>query len=103
MAASGVRVGVLQQFLDVGFLLREDIIKVQHKRRSTREKWAGSEYDFHQIRREHLFVFYRPGEDESVSQYPHSAKWVVDAPHRLWCAGRRERFQAAEYLVRRTT
>jgi len=29
---------VLQQFLDVGFILREDIIKVQHKMKSTREQ-----------------------------------------------------------------
>ena len=41
---------VLQQFLDVGFLLRDDIVKVQHKMKSTRERWSGSKYDFYLIR-----------------------------------------------------
>ena len=34
---------VLEQFLDVGFILREDVIKIQHKMKSTREKWRSSE------------------------------------------------------------
>ena len=37
---------VFQQFLDVGLILREDIVKVQHKMKSTRERWSGSKYDF---------------------------------------------------------
>jgi len=34
---------VLIQFPDAGFILREDIIKIQHKMKSTREKWRGGE------------------------------------------------------------
>ena len=66
---------VLQQFLDVGFILREDIIKVQHKMKSTREQWSGSKHDFYLIYHEHLFVFRKPAEGERVSDYRDSAKW----------------------------
>ena len=31
----------MEQFLDADFILREDIIKIQHKMKSTREKWRG--------------------------------------------------------------
>jgi len=66
---------VLQQFLDVGFILREDIVKVQPKMKSTRERWSGSKYDFYLIFHEHLFVFRKPAEGEKVSEYRNSAKW----------------------------
>ncbi len=46
--------------LDAGFVLREDIIKLQHKMNSTREKWRGSKYDFYLIAHEHLYVFRKP-------------------------------------------
>ena len=66
---------VLQQFLEVGFILREDIIKVQHKMKSTREQWSGSKYDFYRIYHEHLFVFRKPAEGEKTSDYRNSVKW----------------------------
>jgi DNA modification methylase len=66
---------VLQQFLDAGFLLREDIVKVQHKMKSTREQWSGSNHDFYLIYHEHLFVFRKPAEGEKGSDYRNSAKW----------------------------
>jgi len=37
---------VLMSFLEAGFILREDIIKIQWKMKSTREKWFGKKYDF---------------------------------------------------------
>jgi len=64
---------VLRQFLDVGFILREDVIKVQHKMKSTREQWSGSKYDFYLIYHEHLFR--KPIGGEKVSDYRNSAKW----------------------------
>ena len=70
-----ISVRVLQRFLDAGFILREDIIKLQHKMKSTREKWMGQKYDFYLIAHEHLYVFRKPGEGERVSQYRHSVKW----------------------------
>ena len=77
-----ISVRVLQQFLDVGFILREDIIKLQHKMKSTRERWGGSNYDFYLIAHEHLFVFRKPADGEKLSQYRHSIKWWAsqDAP-----------------------
>ncbi len=66
---------VLQQFLDAGFILREDIIKLQHKMKSTREKWAGQKFDFYLIAHEHLYVFRKPEAGERLSQYRHSVKW----------------------------
>ena len=68
-------VRVLQQFLDVGFILREDIIKLQHKMKSTREKWSGQKYDFYLIAHEHLYVFRKPAEGENLKDFRYSVKW----------------------------
>ena len=66
---------VLQSFLDAGFILREDIIKMQWKMKSTREKWRGNKYDFLLIAHEHLYVFRKPEKDEKISQFKESVKW----------------------------
>jgi DNA modification methylase len=66
---------VMQQFLGAGFVLREDIIKLQHKMKSTREKWRGSKYDFYLIGHEHLFVFRKPDGGEKPSAFRNSVKW----------------------------
>ena len=68
-------VRVLEQFLDAGFVLREDVIKLQHKMKSTREKWRGSKYDFYLIAHEHLYVFRKPAEGEDLKDYRYSVKW----------------------------
>ncbi len=82
---------VLEQFLDVGFILREDVIKVQWKTRKTGKKWAGlaktaqecwvekpkdDKYwtDFYLIAHEHLFIFRKPKEGESLNDYKESMK-----------------------------
>jgi hypothetical protein len=52
------------QFLNAGFLLREDIIKVQHNTASDRGKWQHSDPRFYKIAHEHLFVLRKP-EDET--------------------------------------
>lgn len=66
---------VLQSFLDAGFILREDIIKMQWKMKSTREKWRGNKYDFLLIAHEHLYIFRKPDKDEKISQFKESMKW----------------------------
>lgn len=66
---------ILQSFLGVGFILREDIIKIQWKMKSTREKWRGNKYDFYLIGHEHLYVFRKPEKDEKLSQFKESLKW----------------------------
>ena len=52
-----ISVRFLKQFREAGFILREDIVKVQHKMKSARERWSGSKYDFYLTFHEHLFMF----------------------------------------------
>ncbi|MEM3637973.1 MAG: DNA methyltransferase [Conexivisphaerales archaeon] len=70
-----IHVGVLEKFLNAGFVLREDIIKLQHKTKITRERWRGHEYDFYKIAHEHLYVFRKLAKDEKLSDYKYSTKW----------------------------
>ncbi|MBI5675837.1 MAG: methyltransferase domain-containing protein [Nitrospirae bacterium] len=51
---------VMERFLNAGFALREDIIKVQHNCKAT-GFWVkkSKEYNFLLIMHEHLFVFYK--------------------------------------------
>jgi len=65
---------VMGVFLEVGFILKEDIIKLQWKMKSTREKWAGK-YDFYKIAHEHLFVFRKPEKNEKLNKFKESMKW----------------------------
>jgi DNA modification methylase len=65
---------VMQAFLDVGFILKEDIIKIQWNTKTTREKWKGT-YEFYKIAHEHLFVFRKPGKNENLEKFKESIKW----------------------------
>ncbi len=66
---------VLMSFLEAGFILREDIIKLQWKMKSTREKWFGKKYDFYLIGHEHLYVFRKPDAGERTARFRESMKW----------------------------
>jgi len=67
---------VLETFLDVGFILREDVIKKQWHTETMRGRWRESyNHDFLLIFHEHLFVFRKPDVDESVPKYRDSMKW----------------------------
>jgi DNA modification methylase len=66
---------VLMSFLEAGFILREDIIKLQWKMKSTREKWFGKKYDFYLIGHEHLYVFRKPDAGEKTTRFRESMKW----------------------------
>lgn len=70
-----VAVRVMQTFLDAGFILKENIIKLQWNMKSTRERWRGSKYDFYLIGHENLFVFRKPEKDEKINGFKESAKW----------------------------
>jgi len=70
-----ISLGVLQAFLSVGFILKEDIIKIQHKTMTTRQKWRGHSYDFYKIAHEHLYVFRKPAHDEKTARLKYSKKW----------------------------
>jgi DNA modification methylase len=65
----------LEVFLKTGFILKEDIIKVQWKMKSTREKWRGSKHDFLLIAHEHLFIFRKPDKKEKLNSYKNSIIW----------------------------
>ena len=63
---------VLRRFLAAGFVLKEDIIKVQHNCRQTRRwQWKARRDRFYLIMHEHLFIFRkpRPGEDLGPIRY----------------------------------
>jgi hypothetical protein len=59
----------MQKFLQVGFILKEDIIKAQHNVSLSRQWIAKAQkYGFYLIMHEHLFVFRKPLEDENLSR-----------------------------------
>ncbi len=61
---------VMERFLQVGFILREDVIKVQWKMKSTRERWQRQpNRDFLLIYHEHLFIFRKPEQNEDVRKF----------------------------------
>lgn len=66
---------VLEIFLSAGFILREDIIKLQWKMKSTREKWRSKSYDFLLLAHEHLYIFRKPEKGEKLSSFKYSMKW----------------------------
>jgi len=64
---------VMQRFLKVGFVLKEDIIKVQHHCSSTKRWESKAKGDkFYLIMHEHLFVFRKPKPDENLSRIKYS-------------------------------
>jgi len=69
---------VMRRFLKVGFVLKEDIIKVQHHCKSTNRWLAKAKGDrFYLIMHEHLFVFRKPraGEDLARIRYSRSVDY----------------------------
>ncbi|WP_455280430.1 TRM11 family SAM-dependent methyltransferase [[Eubacterium] cellulosolvens] len=66
---------VMQQFLDAGFILKEDIIKLQHKVSTNRNRWRGTYYPFYKIMHEHIFIFRKPTKNEKISDFKASIRW----------------------------
>jgi len=61
---------VLMTLLDVGFILREEVIKIQHKMKTTREVWRKlRERDFLLIYHEKLFILEKPRQVEKELKY----------------------------------
>ena len=65
---------VMQAFLEVGFILKEDIIKLQWNMKGTRERWRAKEYEFFLIAHEHLFIFRKPENEKEYKKYEFSIK-----------------------------
>jgi DNA modification methylase len=66
---------VLEVFLDRGFILKEDIIKLQWKMKTTRERWRSTKLDFYKIAHEHLYIFRKPEKSEKLTLYKESMRW----------------------------
>jgi len=61
---------VLLTLLDVGFVLKEEVIKIQHKMKTTREVWRKlKERDFLLIYHEKLFILEKPKQAEVELKY----------------------------------
>ena len=65
---------LLQTFLKVGFVLKEEIIKAQHNCVYSR-RWiqSAAKYNFYLIMHEHLFIFRKPQKDENKSRLKYSS------------------------------
>jgi len=60
----------LLTLLDAGFTLREEVIKMQHKMKTTREVWMKMrERDFLLIRHEKLYILEKPKRAEAAPKY----------------------------------
>ncbi len=67
---------VMQSFLDVGFILKENIIKLQHNMKATPFwKKKSIQYNFLLLAYEHLFVFRKPEKEEKIEKFKESMRW----------------------------
>lgn len=65
---------VLRAFLKKGFVLKEEVIKLQHKMKTTREVWSRvRERDFLLIYHEKLFIFRKPRGREDLDKHKYSS------------------------------
>jgi len=66
---------VFNTFLENNFILKEEVIKAQHNCTFSR-KWANSaqKYGFYLIMHEHLFIFRKPKNGESLTKFKWSMK-----------------------------
>jgi DNA modification methylase len=64
---------IMNLFLKNGFILKEDIIKIQHNCQTT-PRWSSAvkKYDFYLIMHEHLFIFRKPKYDNEKLLYKES-------------------------------
>ncbi len=68
---------VLLILLDVGFVLKEEVIKVQHKMKTTREVWARlKDRDFLLIYHEKLFILEKPSKRDEELKYSSKPKFI---------------------------
>ena len=67
---------VMQAFLDVGFILKEDIVKHQWRCKST-PFWLEKslKYNFLLLMYEHLFIFRKPENKKEIEKFEGSVRW----------------------------
>ena len=69
---------VMKTFLKNGFVLKEDIIKVQHNCQSTPYwKKQVEKYNFYLIMHEHLFIFRKPKNNEKLNSIKFSTNYLL--------------------------
>lgn len=69
---------VMRAFLEVGFILVDDIVKMQWNVRSASLEWKLENFQsrgFHAIYHENLFVFRKLAPNENIADYANSANW----------------------------
>lgn len=59
----------LRVMLGAGFILREEVIKIQHKMKTTREVWRKARRDFLLIYHEKLYILRKPVNDEDKKKH----------------------------------
>ncbi len=70
---------VLQMLLRAGFILKEEVVKIQHKMKATREKWAKlRDRDFLLIYHEKLFILRKPENNNEYQKYKYSSYISLD-------------------------
>ncbi len=66
---------VLDVFLNAGFILKEEVIKIQHKMKTTRELWKKlGRKNFLLIYHEKLFIFRKPKSRVDIAKYRYSMR-----------------------------
>ncbi|MFQ5998756.1 MAG: TRM11 family SAM-dependent methyltransferase [Candidatus Bathyarchaeia archaeon] len=67
---------IMHMFLETGFILKEDIVKLQWRCKAT-PFWLKKsiEANFFLLMHEHLFVFRKPESEEDISKFQGSAAW----------------------------
>ncbi len=70
---------VMKIFLFLGFVLKENIIKLQWNMKSTREKWRGKNYEFLLVAYEHIFVFRKSENEKELKKLKFSSKLWRDS------------------------
>jgi DNA modification methylase len=65
---------VLELLLRAGFILKEEVIKIQHKMKSTRERWSNlKKRDFLLIYHEKLYILRKPESGSEYKKYKYSS------------------------------
>ena len=59
----------LKVMLETGFILREEVIKIQHKMKTTREVWRKARRDFLLIYHEKLYILRKPTGEEDKKRH----------------------------------
>jgi DNA modification methylase len=66
---------ILEVLLDTGFILKEEVVKIQHRMKTTREIWSRiRERDFLLIYHEKLYILRKPGSSREYKLYRYSSR-----------------------------